>query len=90
MAEVRATAEAMQVYASREIGNAEAKRCGVDRAYFFITREFELRAALASNDPQKIAWEVAEVRMEAGERGRTWKDKDETCYNAGWSNFVRT
>jgi len=88
LAEVRATAEAMQVYASREIGNTEAKRRGVDRAYFFINREFELRAALKSNDAQKIAREVAEVRMEAGERGRTWKDRDETCYNAGWSDFV--
>ena len=87
LAEVRATAEAMQAYASREACDAEAKRRGVDRAYFIITREYELRAALKSNDVQKIAREVAEVRMEAGERGRTWKDRDETCYTAGWSDF---
>lgn len=88
LAEIRATAEAMQAYASRETSDAEARRRGVSRAYFFINREFELRAALKSNDAQKIAREVAEVRMEAGERGRLWKDRDETCFNAGWSDFV--
>lgn len=88
LAEVRATAEALQAFASREACDAEAKRRGVSRAYFFINREYELRAALKANDVQKIAREVAEVRMEAGEHGRTWKDGNETCYNAGWLDFV--
>lgn len=89
LAQVRATAEAMQTYASRETNAIEAKQRGVDRVYFFITREYELRAALKSNDAQKIAREVAEVRLEAGERGRNWKDREETCYSAGWSDFIK-
>ena len=86
--EVRTTAETLQRFASRETCAAEARHRGVDRAYFFIHREYELRAALKSNDPQKIAREVAEIRLEVGERGRTWKDRDETCYSAGWSDFL--
>lgn len=89
LAEVRATAEALQAFASREAGDAEAKRRGVSRVYFFITREFELRAALKANDVQKIAREVAEIRLAAGEHGRAWKDQDELCYNAGWADFIK-
>ena len=89
LAEVRATAEALQAYASREAGEAEAKRQGVDRAYFFINREYELRAALKSNDARQIAREVADIRLEVGARGRAWNDRDETCYSAGWADFIK-
>ena len=34
------------------------------------------------------AREIAEVRMEAGERGRAWMDREERCYSAGWSDFI--
>lgn len=87
--QTRATAEALQAFASRDTCAAEAQRRGVDRAYFFITRDYELSAALKSGDAQKIAREVAEIRLEAGERGRTWKDREETCYSAGWSDFLK-
>ncbi|MEY4593525.1 MAG: hypothetical protein RIR18_2420 [Pseudomonadota bacterium] len=89
LAQVRAMAEAMKAYARRESNAIEAKRRGVDRAYFFISREYELRAALKNNDAQKIAREVAEVRLEAGEHGRNWKDQEETCYSAGWADFIK-
>lgn len=88
LAQARATAEALQTYASREACAAEAQRLGVDHAYFFISRDYEMRGALKSNDPQRIAREVAEVRLEVGESGRTWRDKEKTCYSAGWSDFL--
>jgi len=90
---VRATAAALQTFASRETQAAEAQRHGVDRSYFFIPREYELCAALKNGDAARIAREVAEARLEAGELGRTWKDKETLCYSAGWCdflNYVRT
>jgi len=91
--QVRAIAEALQTFASREVQAAEAQRHGAARSYFHIPREYELRAAIKSNDAQKIAREVAEVRLEAGELGRTWKDKETISYSPGWQdflNYVRT
>lgn len=88
--EVVRTATELQQFASREVCDAEAKRRGVDRSFFFISREFELRGALKAGDTKKIAREVAEVRLEVGERGRAWKDRDEeSCYSAGWADFIR-
>lgn len=86
--QVTSTASALQAFASREVCDAEAKRRRVDRAFFFITREHELRYALKSADVKKIAREIAEIRLEAGETGRTWKDREETCYSAGWQDFI--
>lgn len=86
---LQATAAALQAYASRETCAAEAQRRGVDRAYFFIPRDFELRAAIKSADPQRLAREIAEIRLEAGEHGRRWKDREEICYSAGWQDFMQ-
>ncbi|TAA73708.1 MAG: hypothetical protein CDV28_1684 [Candidatus Electronema aureum] len=86
--QVRATAEALQAFASSETGAAEARRRRVDRSYFFINREYELKAALKAGDPQQIAREVAEIRLDAGERGRFWNDREERCYSAGWADFL--
>lgn len=89
LAEVRATAEALLAYASREVCDQNARLHGVDRVFFIITRELELRAALKNNDPQKIAREVAEIRLGFDEHGRIWKDRDETYYSAGWADFLK-
>lgn len=91
--QITRVATTLQGFASRESREAEARRRGVDRVFFFINREYEFKAALNSKDPKKIAREIAEVRLEAGERGRVWKDKEEICYSPGWQDyldFVRT
>ncbi len=85
---VRAMAEQLQTFASRKTCDEEARRRGVDRAYFPITREIELRAALKSGDVKKIAREIAEIRLETEERGRQWTDQGESCYLAGWADFL--
>lgn len=88
LTEIRATAEALRVYASNKELDAEAKRKGVDRVDFFINRPTELKAALTSNDASQIAREVAEIRLEAGERGYAWNNRDKPCYRAGWEDFA--
>ena len=87
-AEVLATAKALQRFASTEIRTEHARRKGVDRYYFFLHREYEFRRAMAGDDAMRLAREIAEVRMEAGERGRAWMDREERCYSAGWSDFI--
>jgi hypothetical protein len=87
-AEVLATAKALQRFASTEIRTEHARRKGVDRYYFFLPREYEFRRAMAGDDAMRLAREIAEVRMEAGERGRAWMDREERCYSAGWSDFI--
>lgn len=89
LAQVTATAKALQAFASREVQAENAKRLEVDRSYFFINREYELRTALKAGDAALIAREVADIRLEAGERGRRWNDKEEICYSAGWSDFEK-
>lgn len=85
---VRATALAALEFSSKETRLAEAKRLGVDRAYFFINREYDLRAALKRENVQEIARELAELRLDLGERGRRWIDShEEACHTAGWEDF---
>jgi hypothetical protein len=93
LAKVTTTAENLLAFASREVCAAEANRRGVDRAFFFITRDNELRRALKIADVARIAKEVAEVRLDVAESGRRWKDGEEVCYSGGWQdfmNYVRT
>lgn len=85
---VRATALAALEFSSKETRLAEAKRLGVDRAYFFINREYDLRAALKRENVQEIARELAELRLDIAERGRRWIDShEEACHTAGWEDF---
>lgn len=60
----------------------------VSRGYVLLPREYELRSAIRQGDAAKVAREVAEVRIEIGERGRRWRDDagDEN-YAAGWADF---
>ncbi len=61
---------------------------GVTRGYVFLHREYEIRHAIQRQDAAKAAREVAETRIEIGERGRRWRDDDGTeKYAAGWSDF---
>ena len=52
-----------------------------------VYREYELREALRRRDAVKVAREVAENRLEIGEKGRRWVDGDISGYAAGWSEF---
>lgn len=60
----------------------------VSRGYVFLTREYELRMAVRQGDAAKVAREVAEARIEFGERGRRWCDDGGLeQYAAGWADF---
>jgi hypothetical protein len=60
----------------------------VARGYVFLPRDYELRNAVQRQDAAKAAREVAEARIEIGERGRRWRDDDgEEKYAAGWADF---
>ena len=60
----------------------------VDKAYVFIQLDFELRETIRKQDALKAARHLAEVRIEIGERGRRWNDRDESRYSAGWQDFI--
>ena len=60
----------------------------VARGYVFLPRDYELRNAIQQQDAAKAAREVAEARIEIGERGRRWRDDDgEERDAAGWADF---
>lgn len=60
----------------------------VARGHVFLPREYELRAAVRQGDAAKAAREVAEVRIEIGEKGRRWRDDAGLeQYAAGWADF---
>jgi len=88
LARVTSIAKDLQEFASRKVGDAQAKRLGVDRAFFFLNRVDELRRAVKSADVTRIAKEIAEVRLDVGANGRRWKDGEELCYSAGWQDFI--
>lgn len=89
-AQVIATAQALERFVSEPVRTANAKRRGVDHYYFFIARTYEFRQALKTENIPRLAREIAEIRMETGERGRLWRDtmREENCYSAGWADFV--
>ena len=86
---VRAMAEALLAYSDPEAINAETKRLGVDRVCFFISRKYELKAALKRNDLPKVVQLVAEIRLAVGEQGRLSNHRGKTDYDVGWADFVR-
>ena len=60
----------------------------VVRGYVFLHREYALRHAIQRQDAAKAAREVAEARIEIGERGHCWKDDNGVAkYSAGWADF---
>lgn len=63
------------------------KKYRVDRGFFFVVRVYELRGAVKARNLSALLREIAEIRNEAGERGRFYTYKDERCFNAGWSDF---
>lgn len=71
----------------KDAGEWLSKRFKVEKAYVATYREYELRGAVRSRDVAKVAREVAENRLEIGERGRRWQNGDETGYAAGWADF---
>lgn len=86
---VRAMAEALLAYSDPEAINAETKRLGVDRVCFFISRKYELKAALKRNDIPEVVRHVAEIRLAVGEQGRLSNHRGKTDYDVGWADFVR-
>lgn len=86
-AQVATMAEALMKFADNANAQQQARALRVDRWFFFINRHFELRTALKNGDTPKIAREIAEVRLEVGERGRYWNDGDARHYSAGWADF---
>lgn len=86
----KALAMGLLQYGSEETLLNEAMRLGVKKARFFISQEYELRAALKNNDPEKIAETIAEIRMACLDIGYTHTSKDgNKVYHAGWGDFVR-
>lgn len=62
-------------------------RFKVERAHANIFRKHELQSAIRNGDFAKVAREVAQIRQEIGECGRSWQNDDETTYSAGWADF---
>lgn len=85
-ADVQAVGEALLRF-DKDAGEWLSKRFKVDKAYVSTYREYELRSAIRGGEVAKIVREVAENRLEIGERGRRWQDGDETGYTAGWADF---
>jgi hypothetical protein len=87
--QVRSIANALLVFASKSVGEQEAKRLGVDRFHFFVARDYELKSAIKKDDIDQMAREIAEVRIDGYDVGQHWKDKETSCYSAGWADFER-
>mgnify|MGYP001337614534 CR=1 FL=1 len=83
---LKATGEALLAF-NKVAGAWLSNRYGVDKGYLFLARDYELRSAVRLGDATKIARELAEVRIEIGDKGRRWTDRDESCYAAGWADF---
>lgn len=60
----------------------------VDRAYFFLHHEYNIKAAIRENNVPKMTRTLAETRLDIGDRGRRWMDGEESRYTAGWNDFV--
>ena len=85
-AEVLAMGEALLRF-DKEANDWLTKRYKVAKAYVSIYRDYQLKSALRTGDAAKVAREVAENRLEIGERGRRWVDGEESGYVAGWADF---
>lgn len=85
--EVFRCGEMLMAFASDANAQAQAKRLGVDRWHFFISRMYEFRAAFTAANADALAREIALVKMDAGARGRYWRDGEVSCYSAGWDDF---
>ena len=59
----------------------------VGKAYVAIYRDYQLKNAIRVGDAAKVAREIAETRLEIGERGRRWVDGETTGWAAGWQDF---
>lgn len=85
-ADVLAVGEALLRF-DKDAGEWLGKRYKVGKAYVAIYRDYQLKSALRNGDAAKVAREIAENRLEIGERGRRWQDGDESGYAAGWADF---
>ena len=85
-ADVLAMGEALLRF-DKEANDWLTKRYKVGKAYVAICRDYQLKSALRTGDAARVAREIAENRLEIGERGRRWVDGEETGYAAGWADF---
>lgn len=86
-ANVLAMGEALLRF-DKEAGEWLGKRFRVDKGYVALFRDYELKSAIRNRDAAKAAREIAENRLEMGERGRPWRDGETTGYAAGWTEFA--
>ena len=63
------------------------KRYRVIRGYLFIQRICELKSVIRGGDWNSIAMELAEIRVDIGEKGSRFMNHDDLCYSAGWVDF---
>ncbi|MFZ4538825.1 hypothetical protein [Propionivibrio sp.] len=64
-----------------------SKKYRVDRGYFSVVRYVAFERAMQQGNAEKVARELAEARLEIGEKGRRWVDGEQTGYAAGWADF---
>jgi hypothetical protein len=65
------------------------KKYHVQRGYIALILDYELKSAIAKGDAFRAANAIAENRLDIGENGRRWIDRDdESCYVAGWLDFI--
>lgn len=65
------------------------KRFRVDKGYVALCRDYQLRNAIRNRDSVAAAREIAENRLEIGERGRPWRDGETSGFAAGWAEFEK-
>jgi hypothetical protein len=63
------------------------KRYRVTRGYILINRIYELKSAIRAGDWKLVAKELAEIRIDIGEKGSRFTNHDDPCYSAGWGDF---
>ena len=86
LAEVLAIGESLLAF-DKEANAWLVKKYGVIKGYVYIPRDYELKNAIKQSDLSRMAREIAETRLEIGERGRRWVDGEQTGWAAGWQDF---
>jgi hypothetical protein len=84
--QVLATANALIEF-EKVAGDRLVKRYRVTRGYILINRSYELKSAIRAGDWKLVAKELAEIRVDIGEKGSRFTNHDDPCYSAGWGDF---
>ncbi len=86
LADVLAMGELLLAF-DKEANAWLVNKYSVGKGYIYIPREYELKNAIQQRDLVRMVREIAETRLEIGERGRRWVDGEQNGWAAGWQDF---